>query len=215
MVNGVSMRRPRMRGVSHRIACLASLPAGAALIACARDARAAATAAIYGALLVGMFGTSAALHAADWRPATLGWLRRADHAMIFAFIAATYTPLAVIGVGGEPGARLLALAWVAAAVGIVRAVAWPHAPRAIVVLLYVAVGWVVLADVSAVRAALGPVSFGLVIAGGAAYTVGAAIYAARWPDPWPAVFGYHEVFHVLIIVGCACHFVAVARVVTT
>jgi hemolysin III len=206
--------RPRFRGVSHRIAFYVAIAAGIGLVASAREGSAIPTA-IYGALLAGMFGTSATLHRADWRPRAFGWLRRADHAMIFAFIAGTYTPLCVIGIGGTAGMRLLALAWIGAGLGILRALVWPHAPRVITSLLYVGVGWVVLAYLPTVRAALDPIAFGALVAGGVTYTIGAAVYASRWPDPAPAVFGYHEVFHALIIIGCACHFVAVARVVAS
>ena len=204
--------RPRLRGVSHRFAFYVAIAAGVVLVASARDGVAAATTAIYGVLLAGMFGVSATLHRADWGPRAFGWLRRADHAMIFAFIAGTYTPLCVLGVGGQAGTKLLVLAWSGAALGILRAVLWPHAPRLVTSLLYVAVGWVVLAYLPTVHAALDPIAFGAVVAGGVSYTIGAAVYASRWPDPWPTVFGYHEVFHALIIVGCACHFLAVARV---
>lgn len=204
--------RPRLRGVSHRFAFYVALAAALALVASARDGRVAATTAIYGALLAGMFGVSATLHRSEWSPRAFSWLRRADHAMIFAFIAGTYTPLSLLGVGGGVGARLLVLAWVAAGVGIVRALCWPHAPRIISSLLYLAVGWVVLAYLPAVHVALDPIAFRAIVAGGIAFTIGAGVYATRWPDPWPTMFGYHEVFHALIIVGCACHFVAVARV---
>ena len=211
--------RPRLRGLSHRVAFYVALAAGGVLVGSARDSRAELATAIYGVLLAGMFGTSATLHRADWGPRAFGWLRRADHAMIFAFIAGTYTPLCMLAIPGgaegamsAAGAHLLALAWAAAALGILRALAWPHAPRALTSVLYIAVGWVVVAYLPAVHAAMDGVSFAFVVAGGATYTVGALVYWRRWPDPSPAIFGYHEVFHLLIILGSACHFVAVARV---
>ncbi|HEY4239538.1 MAG TPA: hemolysin III family protein [Kofleriaceae bacterium] len=207
-----ALPRPRFRGVSHRWAFFIAIGASIPLVLAARDARAAAATAVYGALLAGMFGTSATLHRADWGPRAFGWLRRADHAMIFAFIAGTYTPLSLLGVGGTAGMHLFALAWFASGLGILRALFWPHAPRVVTSLLYVAAGWVVLAYLPAVHAALDPIAFGALLAGGISYTVGAVVYATRWPDPSPQVFGFHEVFHALIIVGCACHFVAVARV---
>jgi hemolysin III len=152
------------------------------------------------------------LHRADWSPRAFGWLRRADHAMIFACIAGTYTPLCLLGVNSPRGTQMLALEWAAAGLGILRAVLWPHAPRLISSALYVAVGWVMAAYLPEVHRTLDPIAFALVIAGGALFTVGAVIYLLRWPDPWPRVFGYHEVFHVLIIMGCTCHFIAVCRV---
>jgi hemolysin III len=205
--------RPRLRGVLHRIACGIALVAGALLVMATHDFRAAALTAIYAFLLVAMFGTSAALHGRDWGPRAFGWWRRADHAVIFAFIAGTYTPLCAIGVGGVAGSRLLALVWICAGVGIVRALVWPHAPRVVASALYVVVGWLVVWYLPTVHAALAPPAFALVVAGGLTYTVGAVIYALRWPNPWPRVFGYHEVFHALIIVASACHFAAVACVV--
>jgi hemolysin III len=161
--------------------------------------------------LAGMFGVSATLHRSDWGPRAFGWLRRADHAMIFAFIAGSYTPLCLLGVASSGGARLLGVAWCAAGLGILRAVLWPHAPRIISSALYVAVGWVAIAYFPELRAGLEPIAFALVVGGGVWFTIGAAVYLFRWPDPWPKTFGYHEVFHVLIIVGCICHFAAVGR----
>jgi hemolysin III len=205
--------RPRLRGVSHRIAFHVAVIAGMILVASAGEPRAMVATAIYATLLAGMFGVSATLHRADWRGRTFDWLRRADHAMIFAFIAGTYTPLCVLGIGGPAGAHLLALAWTGAGLGILRALLWPHAPRVVTSVLFVLVGWVAVAYFPAVHAALDPVAFALTIAGGVWFTVGAAVYLTKRPDPWPRVFGYHEVFHALIIVGCTCHFAAVARVV--
>jgi len=204
--------RPRLRGVSHRIAFFVTLISGAVLVAASGTPRTKTALAIYVILLAGMFGVSATLHRADWGPRAFGWLRRADHAMIFACTAGTYTPLCLLGLAAPSGPRLLVLAWSAAGLGILRAVLWPHAPRLVTSALFVAVGWVMLAYLPEVRAAIDPIAFGLVIAGGFWFTVGALIYLFRWPDPWPDVFGYHEVFHVLIILGCACHFVAIGRV---
>jgi hemolysin III len=201
-----------LRGVSHQIAFYVALIAGAVLVAQSSDPRATVATAIYVTLLAGMFGVSATLHRSDWGPRAFGWLRRADHAMIFAFIAGTYTPLCVLGVASSRGDHLLILAWSAAGLGILRAVVWPHAPRIVSSALFVAVGWVMIVYFPEVHAALDPVAFALVVAGGAWFTVGAAVYLFRRPDPWPDVFGYHEVFHGLIILGCICHFAAVGRV---
>jgi hemolysin III len=207
--------RPRLRGVSHHIAFYVTLVFGGVLIAASADRRAMVATAIYVTFLAGMFGVSAILHRRDWGPRAFGWLRRADHAMIFACIAGTYTPLCVLGVASPSGTRLLVLAWSGAGLGIVRALLWPHAPRLVSSALYVAVGWVMLAYLPEVHAALDPAAFALVVAGGVWFTAGAVVYMSRRPDPWPTVFGYHEVFHVLIILGCICHFAAVGRVVSS
>ena len=204
--------RPRMRGVSHQIAFFVAVIAGGVLVASAGDGRTRIATAIYATFLAGMVGVSATLHGRDWGPRAFGWLRRADHAMIFACIAGTYTPFCVLGMQEPVGTRMLVLAWSAAGLGILRAALWPHAPRWITSALFVAVGWVMLAYGPEVRAELDPLAFTLLLAGGAWFTVGAVVYLFRRPDPWPQVFGYHEVFHAMIILGCACHFVAVAHI---
>jgi hemolysin III len=202
--------RPHLRGVSHRYACWAAIGAGIELVAVALPGRRLACA-VYALGLVAMYGVSATLHRGGWSPRALTALRRADHSTIFLCIAATYTPFSLLGLGGDAGMRLLALAWLACGLGAIRALAWPHAPRLITSTSYVAAGWVVLADLDALRAALDPTTYGLALGGGVIYTLGAVTYLFRWPDPWPRTFGYHEVFHVLIIVGSACHFAAVTR----
>lgn len=204
--------RPRLRGVSHQIAFYVALVSGAVLVAGSGDRRAMAVNTIYVTLLAGMFGVSALLHRSDWGPRAFGWLRRADHAMIFACIAGTYTPFCVLGLDSVAGTRLLVLVWSAAGLGILRALLWPHAPRAVTSALYIAAGWVMLVYFPEVHAGLEHGAFALLVAGGAWFTVGAAVYLFRWPDPSPQVFGYHEVFHVLIILGCVCHFAAIERV---
>ncbi|HET7501272.1 MAG TPA: hemolysin III family protein [Kofleriaceae bacterium] len=208
----MTVAKPRLRGVSHQIAFYVALCAGAALIAATGDARSMAATAVYVVSLAAMLGVSASYHRVDWSPRVEAWWRRADHAMIFAFIAGTYTPLSLLGLDRATGHRLFALAWTAAGLGILRAVLWPRAPRVVASVLYVAVGWVVVAYFPAVRAALDPLSLTLLLIGGICYTVGAVVYAARRPDPAPAVFGYHEVFHALVLIACGCHFAAVARV---
>jgi hemolysin III len=208
-----TLAKPRLRGVSHQVAFYVASVSGIALVASmAHTGRAVGATAVYVALLAAMFGISATYHRIAWGPRAFGWWRRADHAMIFACIAGTYTPFCVLAVEPGVGTRLLALAWTGAALGILRAMLWPLAPRALTTLLYVAVGWIAIAYLPEVHAAVGSVSFAFLIVGGLWFTLGALVYGLKRPDPVPAVFGYHEVFHVLIIIGCACHFVAVARV---
>jgi hemolysin III len=206
--------RPRYRGVSHRFACYAALAAGVVLVVCARDATARLASIVYAILLSTMFGVSATLHRADWPPPFYDHLRRADHAAIFLCIAGTYTPFSLVGLGGAIGVKLLALAWAVCGLGVLRALLWPHAPRVITSVCFLAAGWVAIAYLPELRAALDPMTFALIVCGGAIFTVGALIYATRWPDPWPDVFGYHEVFHLVIIAGCGVHFAAVVRLVT-
>lgn len=208
----VTDAKPRLRGVSHHIAFYVAACAGVILVAAAGSARGMAATAVYAVLLAAMFGVSASYHRVDWSPRSHEWWRRADHAMIFAFIAGTYTPVCLLGLDRVVGQRLLALAWTGAGLGILRALLWPHAPRAIATAMYVAVGWIIVAYLPEVTSALDAVSQSLLLIGGACYTIGAVVYATRRPDPMPAVFGYHEVFHALVIVAVGCHFAAIARV---
>lgn len=205
--------RPALRGVSHRIAFFVAVGAGAVLVATARAAPAIVPVTIYALTLIGLFGISSTYHLNPDARARRRW-QRADHAMIFVFIAGTYTPVAVLAIGGATAARILLAVWIGAALGAVRALAWPRAPRVLSALLYIALGWAVVAWWSAIAAALPPVALGLLIAGGACYSAGAAVYALRWPDPRPATFGYHEVFHALVIAGSLCHFALILGLVT-
>jgi hemolysin III len=200
--------------VSHHIAFYVALLAGGALVVLSSDLQTRIAMTIYASGLAGMFGVSATLHRRDWAPRAYGWLRRADHAMIFVCIGGTYTPFCMLALGldSENGLRLLVLAWSATGLGVLRAMIWPHAPRAVTAVLFVIVGWVAVGYVGDIYAALDPVSFGLLAGGGVCLTIGAVVYLLRRPDPWPETFGYHEVFHLIIILGCASIFVAVARV---
>jgi hemolysin III len=203
--------KPRLRGVSHQFAAVAAAGAGAVLLTLATTPTAVAATAVYVVTLAVMFGVSAVYHRVDWSPAAEARLRRLDHAAIFLVIAGTYTPLAVLAIGGDVGRRLLALAWAGAALGVVRATLWTRAPRTLAALLYVALGWVAVGYVAELRAGVGLAGVILLAAGGILYTVGALVYALRRPDPRPAVFGYHEVFHALTIAAGACHFAVVLR----
>lgn len=199
--------------MSHRFAFYAALVAGPLLVALADGSLARVCAAIYGTCLAAMFGVSATLHRADWPPRAYGWLRRADHAAIFLCIAGTYTPFAILGVGGDDGRTLVAVAWMVCGAGVLRALLWPHAPRALTASCFVAAGWVVVAYMPELRAATDAFTFASVVVGGVLFTLGAVIYMIRWPDPSPRVFGYHEVFHLVVIVACAWHYTAVARLI--
>jgi hemolysin III len=213
-VSIVAGPRPKYRGVSHRIAFHCAYVAGILLVVFARSGTRAVVA-LYALGLTAMFGLSATLHRADWAPRAYAWLRRADHAGIFFCIACTYTPFAVLGLGGPSGHKLLLLAWVVSGAGMLRALLWPHAPRAITAACFVAAGWVVAAYLPEFHAACEPTTFLFILIGGILFTLFAVVYLVKWPDPWPMTFGYHEVFHLGIIVACSWHFVAVARLATS
>lgn len=205
--------QPLLRGVSHQIACFIALGAGAMLIASAESSRASACAAIYVISLIGLFGVSASYHRVRWRPMAQQLWKRLDHAMIFVFIAATYTPICLLAIGGVAGTRLLALVWLGAAVGALQALWWSRAPRSLSVTLYIALGWSLVAYLPEAYAALSGSALALLVVGGCFYTIGALVYALRRPDPAPRVFGYHELFHACVIAAVACHFIAISAMI--
>lgn len=195
--------KPRLRGVSHEIAAYLSLPVAVALIGAARGRAAVGAAATYGLSLVLLFAASAVYHRPQWRPRQRDVLGRIDQAAIFVLIAGTYTPFCLL-IGG-PGRVLLVAVWALALAGVVLAIGWNGVPKAVMAAIYVGLGWLVVPFLPALRVAMPAGTFVLLLLGGVQYTVGAAIYALRRPDPFPAVFGYHEIFHLLVLGAAACH----------
>ena len=208
--SAVPLVKPRLRGVSHQLAFFAALGAGAVLVALA-PAGARLAAAVYAGSLATMLGTSALYHRSNLTPGPRRWMRRADHAAIFVLIAGTYTPFTLLL--PRSGAAMLALAWGGAALGILRSLFWVTAPPALAAGLYVAFGSGILLFWSPLHAALDAAGLSMLVAGGLLYSIGAVVYAARRPDPAPAVFGYHEIFHVFVVAAAVCHFMVVAGVV--
>jgi hemolysin III len=205
--------RPRLRGVSHQYAFFLAAVLGAVLVLLADGTRERVGASVYAAGVCGLFGISALYHRGAWSPAAKRWLRRADHSMIFCFIAASYTPFALLVLDGTLALVLLVAVWSGALAGIVLKFVWLDAPDWLAALLYVLLGWSLIAAAPSLYGALGPVRAGLLALGGVLYTVGALIYARRRPDPSPTVFGYHELFHLFVIAAAALHFTVIAGVV--
>ena len=204
--------KPILRGVSHEIAAFASVPAWSVLIGAAGDGAARVAAATYGACLVTLFTVSAVYHRPRWSPRVRTVIGRCDNSAIFLLIAGTYTPFGLL-LGPGRGHALLTAIWIGAALGIVLSLAWERAPKPPMAALYVALGWMVVPVLPALRAAVGDESLRLLLVGGLVYTAGAVVYALRSPDPFPGVFGYHEIFHLLVIAAAACHFIVVFRVI--
>lgn len=201
---------PRLRGLSHLLASVAALAAATALIELAPSPRARLAVTVYGAGLVALFGCSALYH--RWPAATRlkAVLRRIDHSTIFVFIAATYTPVAVLVLKGTLAWALLAIAWAGAGAGVTFSLGWIAARRGVIVACYLALGWAALLAIPQLVAALSPAPLLLIVGGGLLYTLGALVYAARRPDPWPRTFGFHEVFHALVVAAAALQYVAIA-----
>jgi hemolysin III len=205
--------RPRWRGRSHAYAFFAALVGGALLVAFAPDGRARLALGIYAVCVAGLFGVSALYHRIPWQSAAKrAWMRRADHSMIFLLIAGTYTPFALLVLKGPMATAILITVWAGALGGIILKLVWIHAPKWLAALIYVALGWVALAVFPQLLNHAGVGSTILLALGGVLYTLGAVVYATRKPDPVPDVFGYHEVFHALVIAAAALQFAAVAAV---
>jgi hemolysin III len=200
--------KPLLRGVSHQLAAFVAAPASLALVASARSTEAQVGAATYGASLFALFLVSAMFHRPTWSPRARRIVARLDNSAIFLLIAGTYTPICLI-VGGTLGTGLLATVWIGAALGIALTISWEAVPKPLMAAIYVLLGWVFLPATPSLWAALGTQAVVLVVTGGLVYTVGAVVYALRRPDPYPRVFGYHEIFHVLVIAAAVCHFLAV------
>ena len=205
--------KPRLRGVFHQWAFFVSLVAGAVLVVAAPTGRAAAVGAVYATALAGMFGASALYHRVAWRPSLRPWFRRLDHSMIFVLIAGTSTPVTVLGLEGVLPVVVLAVVWCGAVAGVLLKLVWIGAPRRLVAAVYVLLGWVGVLLLPETVATVGIAPALLFVAGGALYTAGAVIYMRRRPDPHPTVFGFHELFHVLVIAAALAHFVAIAAFV--
>ena len=202
--------KPRLRGVSHQWAFFCSLVAGAALVFFAPEGEPRFAAAVYAVSLSALLGVSALYHRVNWRPAARRWMRRLDHTMIFLLIAGTYTPFALLVLDGAIAQIVLIAVWAFALGGIILNLAWWNAPKPVTAAVYLSTGWIALLALPQLWDRLGPVGFGLIAVGGVLYTVGAIVYARKRPDPNPEVFGYHEIFPLLVIAAATCQFAAVA-----
>jgi hemolysin III len=204
--------RPRLRGVIHLYAAVAFAIAFVFLGLAAPDAAARGWIAIYGACVTAMLAVSAIYHSGRLSPPRQLLFKRLDHSAILLAIAGSYSGVFGLAVGGSPRTVVLAVVWIAAVVGIGVRMLWLHAPYPFVAVVYVAVGWIAVIEVNPLLAALSSPQTLLVFVGGVLYTLGGVVYALHRPDPWPRTFGYHEVFHSLVVLAALCHFAAAASI---
>jgi hemolysin III len=202
--------KPRLRGVLHELGLYASVPLGVALGLLAAGTRAQVSAAIFAGAVVAMFGASALYHRFTWSPSTRLWLRRLDHAGIFGLIAGTYTPFGLLVLHDEWRIVILAIVWGGALVAITLKLLWVDAPKWIAPMIGIGLGWVGAVVFPQIVGRVGVAGSLLLLGGGILYTLGAIVYARRRPDPVPRVFGYHELFHALVIAAVALQYASVA-----
>ena len=204
--------KPRLRGWLHAGTAPLALTAGIVLISLAPTTSGVVGGTVFVAASVLLFGTSGIYHRFTWGRRGHAVLRRLDHANIYVFIAATYTPLALLLLTGTSQVVLLSVIWAAALTGLAFRLFWFGAPRWLYTVLYVVMGWTALGWLGEFLAAGGLTVLLLILAGGVCYTAGAVVYGAKRPDPSPRWFGFHEIFHASTIAGFVCHYVAISIV---
>lgn len=202
--------KPRLRGVLHEGAFFVAIVVAPLLILSADAFRARVAAAIFACSVATCFGVSALYHRITWTPWLRRLMRRLDHAGVYLLIAGTYTPVALLVLNGDLGRVILTVVWAGALAAILLKVVWVDAPKWVAAGIGLALGWVAVVALPQLVHRLQPAGLALLIAGGLFYTAGAIVYARHKPDPMPAVFGYHEVFHALTIVAATCQYLAIA-----
>jgi hemolysin III len=202
--------KPRLRGVSHEYAFFISVGCGVALILAASDGRARVAAAIYAVAVSALLGTSALYHRVTWRPTARRWMRRLDHSMIFMMIAGTYTPVALLALKGTLATTILIVLWCGAFGGVIFKLLWIDAPKWLFASVYCLLGLVTAAVFGELPAAIGWLGVSGLALGGLLYLIGAVVYTSGRPNPWPKVFGYHEIFHALVIVAAGLQYAVIA-----
>jgi hemolysin III len=202
--------KPKLRGVLHQAAFVIALALAPFMVIAADGGRPRLAAAVFAGSVAACFGASALYHRVTWTPRVRLWMRRIDHAGVYLLIAGTYTPVSLLVLTGAWRPVVLTIVWAGAAAAIVLKLVWVAAPKSLTAAIGIALGWVAVVALPQLITRLSPAAVILLVVGGLAYTAGALVYARRRPDPAPAVFGYHELFHALTIVGVACQYVAIA-----
>lgn len=210
----LSVNKPLLRGWLHQIAFFVSLPAGVTLVGMAGGVEARVAAALFAVTMTALFGVSAAYHRGDWSDRARRIMKHLDHSMIFIFIAGSYTPITLIALRPAWGITLLALAWTGAVAGVLVTVLRLERWHGVGFAMYLILGWLAVIATPQLVHALSRTELALLIAGGLLYTVGAVILGRKRPDPSPAVFGYHEIWHTFVVGASACHFLLVLSLVS-
>jgi hemolysin III len=206
--------KPRLRGRLHQVAFFLSIPQGIAIIAVAADWVGRVGATVYALSLSGLYGSSALYHRRKWSPRGLMRMKRLDHSMIYVLIAGSYTPFALLVLHGPWSIAILALAWAGAVAGITIKILSFDRLRVLGGAMYIILGWIVIIALPQLVQGLSPLGLGLFFAGGVLYTSGAAVLWRKRPNPSPTWFGYHEVWHSMVIAASLCHYAAIMLLLT-
>ena len=206
--------RPSWRGRIHRYSAIAFVPAFVVLVALAGTPTSRLAMIVYGAGVVTMLGVSAVYHSGRLGAAWEARLKRLDHSTILFGVTGSYTGICSLALNGAPEVTMLVFVWSAAVVGVGIRMFWLHAPRWVTAAVYVVVGWSALIEIAPIMRALGAADTVLLMAGGGLYSAGAAVYATKRPNPSAEHFGFHEVFHTLVVAAAVLHFVLVVRLVS-
>jgi hemolysin III len=204
---------PHLRGWLHLVCFVLSVPAGALVIAGGETGRARLAALVYAIGMSAMFGVSAIYHRRRWSPAGRRRIRRLDHATIFVMIAGSYTPLCLLALGGRTGTVVLTAVWAGAAFGFCLALSGIAEKAVIGLLCYIGLGWGMVLALPQLSRQLSGGQLGLLLLGGIVYTAGGVVLGTHRPNPSPVWFGYHEVWHAMVAIACACHYVTILSVV--
>jgi hemolysin III len=212
-VEAVAPTKPLLRGWMHLVCFFLAIPAGVTVVALAQSSRGRVGALVYAVGLVSLFGVSGSYHRLNWSATRLRLMQKLDHGTIFVMIAGSYTPLCLTVLEGWVAWTMLAVAWIGAAAGFVLAFTGGRVSRIMRGTLYIVLGWVSIVAAPQLWTNLSVAELALIATGGVLFTVGAIFLLTNWPDPFPKVFGYHEVWHLLVVAAVVCHFVAIASVV--
>jgi hemolysin III len=194
---------PRLRGWLHLAAFVVAIPAGGLLVS---RSGVQGSIVLYAVTLAALYGVSAAYHLLPMTTRARYWMRRVDHAVIYVFIAGAFTPMCLLVAPGTNGQVLVALAWLGAAAGVTIKMVNLEQTRVLGGALYILLGWLAMAVLPAMLRRLDAVQLSLLFVQGTLYTLGALILVIRRPDPYPDVFGYHEVWHSMVVVATACYY---------
>lgn len=212
-VAGTEAPPPLLRGWLHLVCCVLAVPAGILIVVRAASAPARAGAAVYAVAVCALFAVSSIYHRRQWSAAARIRMRRVDHATIFVMIAGSYTPLCLTVLRDSTGPVILLAAWTGAAIGVGLAAAGIAEKPVVGLACYITLGWILMAALPQLTKGLSATELVLLLAGGVLYTAGAVFLGTRWPDPYPAIFGYHEVWHLMVVAACVCHYLMIFSVV--